>query len=92
MYMLWGGEGGTYTHTHRHTNIHINTMTRPSLGAGPSENPPAISTDFPRLTSPLSAVGWLRIKKSQKSMCQLSEKMVKNLNKCIQLNFNKREK
>ena len=30
---LRGGE----THTCRQTNIHINTMTRPRLGAGPSE-------------------------------------------------------
>ena len=25
--------------THKHTDTHINTMTRPGLGAGPSENP-----------------------------------------------------
>ena len=37
------GEGGqTHRHTNRHadtqTHTHINTMTQPGLGAGPSEN------------------------------------------------------
>ena len=30
-------EGG-HTHTNRQTDRHINTMTKPGLGAGPSEN------------------------------------------------------
>ena len=33
---LWVGGGGD-THTSIHTHTHINTMTRPGLGAGPSE-------------------------------------------------------
>ena len=34
------GEGDKQTnkHTDRHTDTHINAMTRPGLGAGPSEN------------------------------------------------------
>ena len=30
------------THTHTHTHTHMNTMTRPGLRAGPSENSPII--------------------------------------------------
>ena len=37
-YELWVG-GQTNTQTDRQTDRHINTMTRPGLGAGPSENP-----------------------------------------------------
>ena len=32
------GEGRGDKHTHKQTDKHINTMTRPGLGAGPSEN------------------------------------------------------
>ena len=31
------GDRHTHTHTDRQTDTHINTMTRPGLGAGPSE-------------------------------------------------------
>ena len=36
----WGGQTNTHTdrQTNKHTYTHINTMTRPGLGAGPSEN------------------------------------------------------
>ena len=34
---LWVG-GGTSTQANTQTHRHINTMTRPGLGAGPSEN------------------------------------------------------
>ena len=33
-----GGDKQTSTQTHTQTDTHINTMTRPGLGAGPSEN------------------------------------------------------
>ena len=40
-YEIWVNmnyEGRTDTHADKHTDKHINTITRPGLGAGPSEN------------------------------------------------------
>ena len=42
---LWGW-GQTHMHAHRQTHRHINTMTRPGLGAGPSENLGMIGSQF----------------------------------------------
>ena len=39
-YALWGGEGTdtqTKSHTSMQTHRHINNMTQPGLGSGPSE-------------------------------------------------------
>ena len=39
-YELWvGGQTNTQTDRQKKTHKHIDTMTRPGLGAGPSENP-----------------------------------------------------
>ena len=49
------GLGQTHIQTHRHTDTHIYTMTRPGLGAGPSEKCVEFETRFEHFTE---VKGW----------------------------------